>query len=57
MDEAFGSVMSDLHMMVVLGGRERTTAEYASLLGAAGLRITHPIRMVSDFYAIEAVPD
>ena len=57
MDEAFGSVMSDLHMMVVLGGRERTTAEYASLLGAAGLRITHPIRMASDFNAIEAVPD
>ena len=56
MDDAFGSVMSDLHMMVVLGGRERTTAEYAKLLDAAGLRMTQTITMESDFYAIEAVP-
>src|SRR5260370_25616051 len=54
---ALGPVMSDLHMMVALGGRERTTEEYASLLAAAGLRMTRPITMDSDFYAIEAVPD
>lgn len=55
-DSALGTLMSDLHMMVVLGGRERTTAEYASLLAEAGLRMTRPIAMASDFYAIEAVP-
>jgi hypothetical protein len=56
-EDALGTVMSDLHMMVVLGGAERTTAEYASLLAAAGLRLTQPITMDSEFYAIEAVPD
>jgi hypothetical protein len=48
--------MSDLHMMVVLGGRERTTAEYASLLDAAGLHMTRTVLLDSDFYAIEAAP-
>jgi O-methyltransferase domain/Dimerisation domain len=48
------TVMSDLHMMVVLGGRERTTAEYASLLEASGLRITRTVMLDSDFYALEA---
>jgi len=55
-DAALETVMSDLHMMVVLGGRERTTAEYASLMAGAGLRMTHPIEMDSAFYAVEAVP-
>jgi ubiquinone/menaquinone biosynthesis C-methylase UbiE len=50
------TVMSDLHMMVVLGGRERTTDEYASLLEASGLRMTRTVMLDSDFYAIEAAP-
>jgi len=53
---SLATLMGDLHMMVLLGGRERTTAEYASLLESAGLRLTHPITMDSDFYAIEAIP-
>jgi len=36
---AIGMMMSDLNMMVCTGGRERTEAEFASLLGAAGLRL------------------
>lgn len=55
-DDAFATVMGDLHMMVALGGRERTTTEYAALLATAGLRVTRAITMDSDFYAIEAVP-
>ena len=55
-DLALGTVMSDLHMMVLLGGRERTTAEYASLLDAAGLNMTRPVILNSDFYTIEARP-
>jgi hypothetical protein len=55
-DGSLATVMSDVNMMVVLGGRERTTAEYASLLEAAGLRMSRPIAMDSDFYAIEALP-
>jgi hypothetical protein len=34
---------SDLHMLVALGGRERTAGEFVSLLSTAGLR---PIRIV-----------
>jgi orsellinic acid C2-O-methyltransferase len=51
-----GTVMSDLHMMVVLGGRERTTQEYGALLAAAGLTVTREVQMDSDFYAVEARP-
>lgn len=51
---AIGTVMSDLHMMLLLGGRERTTAQYSALLHDAGLRLTRTITLDSDFYAIEA---
>jgi O-methyltransferase len=54
--DAIGTVMSDLHMMVVLGGRERTTPEYAALFQAAGLKLAREVRMESDFYAVEARP-
>jgi len=36
-------VMLDLHMMVMLGGRERTRREYRSLLHAAGFDLTRSI--------------
>lgn len=52
---ALGTVMGDLHMMVLLGGRERTTSEYDALLVAAGLRMTRQIDLESEFYAIEAM--
>ena len=32
-------LMSDLNMLVCTGGRERTEAEFAALLDAAGLRL------------------
>lgn len=54
-DRELGTVMSDLHMMVLLGGRERTTSEYEALLAAAGLRLTQEIALASDFYMLEAV--
>ena len=50
------SVMSDLHMMVLLGGRERTDAEYAALFEAVGLRLTRDIELRSDFHVVEAQP-
>jgi len=43
MNGARAIVMSDLHMMAVLGGRERTLAEYRALFDAAGLRFTRCI--------------
>lgn len=54
-DAALATVMSDLHMMVVLGGRERTPAEYGELLATAGLRMTRHIPFDQEFGAVEAV--
>lgn len=54
-DETLTTVMSDLHMMVVLGGKERTTSEYRDLLAQAGLRMTRLVPTESDFCAVEAV--
>ncbi|HKV86690.1 MAG TPA: methyltransferase [Candidatus Dormibacteraeota bacterium] len=54
-DAALGAVMSDLHMMVVLGGRERTPAEYGELLAESGLRMTRHIPLDPEFGVVEAV--
>ncbi len=48
-EDARGPVMLDLHMLAVLGGAERTRAEYEALLGSAGLdlvRCTKPLGVV-----------
>ncbi len=52
---ALPTVMSDLHMMVVLGGAERTNSEYADLLAGADLRGTRVIPTGTEFYVVEAV--
>jgi ubiquinone/menaquinone biosynthesis C-methylase UbiE len=54
-DDAFTTVMGDVHMMVVLGGKERTADEYRDLLARAGLRMTGEIPIESDITAFEAV--
>jgi hypothetical protein len=54
-DVELSTVMSDLHMMVLLGGRERTTSEYAFLLESAGLRLSGTVAMPSEFYIVEAL--
>ena len=46
----------DLYMLVALGGRERTTEEFRSLLAEAGFRLTEVIDTGSTFYVIEGVP-
>jgi hypothetical protein len=35
-----GTIMSDLNMLLCTGGKERTEAGFAEILGAAGLRLT-----------------
>jgi orsellinic acid C2-O-methyltransferase len=50
------AVMSDLQMMVVLGGRERTTEEYGALLESAGLRMTRTLPIGAGFGVFEAAP-
>jgi hypothetical protein len=38
-EDAIPALLSDINMLVITGGRERTDAEYAELLNAAGLRL------------------
>lgn len=45
----------DVQMLVSTGGKERTDAEYRSLLGAAGFELTRLIPVLTPFYLIEAV--
>jgi len=42
-------------MLVALGGRERTEAEYASLLRKAGFRLTRVVLTKSAASIVEAV--
>ena len=45
----------DLDMMVMTGGRERTEAEFKSLLAASGFELARVIRTPSPVCVIEAV--
>jgi O-methyltransferase domain len=45
--EALAVLYSDLEMLVNVGGRERTTDEYAALLARSGLRLTRTISLGS----------
>lgn len=46
----------DLNMMVMVGGRERTEAEYRDLLARAGFRLTRNLPTESVLQILEAVP-
>ena len=48
--------MLDLVMLTVTGGRERSEAEYAALLAAAGFTLTRVVPTASQASVIEAVP-
>jgi hypothetical protein len=48
-------VESDVQMLVMAGGKERTDAEYRALLNAAGFELTRLILVLTPFYVIEAV--
>lgn len=47
--------MLDMIMLVVPGGRERTTPEYAELLGKAGFRLQRVVPTASPVSVVEAV--
>lgn len=53
-----GMLMSDLNMLVCTGGRERTRAEFAALLDAAGLRLVDvvPVPPPTGYSVLVAVP-
>ena len=49
-------VGTDLNMLVMVGGQERTEAEYRVLLASAGLRVTRVVPTPAGMSVIEAVP-
>ena len=50
------TAFSDLTMLVMAGGQERTTDEYRSLLTAAGFDLTRTVTTGSEVFIIEAAP-
>ena len=50
--------MLDMHMLVMLGGRERTQDEFESLFSAAKLKLNRTLLLpaATGFSLIEAVP-
>ena len=49
-------LLIDLEMLVVVGGKERTHAEWANLLGRAGFRLNRVVHTATPVSIIEAVP-
>jgi len=47
--------MSDLNMLVMTGGQERTAREYGALLARAGFRLTRRLPTGSPYDVLEAV--
>ena len=52
---SFGKLL-DVHMMVLLGGRERTEAEYRRLLAVHGFRLTRVVPTAGEISVVEGVP-
>jgi SAM-dependent methyltransferase len=50
------AVRMDLHVLVLLGGRERTAGEYAGLFDAADLRLTTDVPTPAGVHVLEARP-
>lgn len=48
-------LMSDVNMLVMSGGKERTATEYRALLTAAGFELTKLISVLPPLYIIEGV--
>ncbi|ANE51288.1 methyltransferase [Flavisolibacter tropicus] len=50
------SKMLDIHMLTLLGGRQRTQTEYSTLLGAAGFKLNQVIDTGTGIAILEATP-
>lgn len=49
--------LSDLNMLVLAEGQERTEAEFRVLLGEAGFRLTRVVAMAQTYSVVEAAPE
>lgn len=56
-NEPFFGKWLDLHMLVMLGGRERTASQYAALFRAAGFTLTRTLPTRTGQSIVEATPD
>ena len=54
--DAPATTRMDLHMLVLLGGRERTGTEYRALLAGAGFTLTRVVPTETVVSVLEAVP-
>ena len=54
--DAIPALLSDINMLMITGGRERTDAEYAQLLNAAGLKLGGIAPAAFPYCVIEGVP-
>ena len=54
--QALPTLLSDINMLVLTGGQERTNAEYGALLETAGLRLSAVRPVAFPYGVIEAVP-
>ena len=55
-EEPFFGKWLDLHMLVLLGARERTAAEYGALFHAAGFELARVVATPAGPSVVEAVP-
>ena len=55
-EEPFFGKWLDLHMLVILGARERTAEEYRTLFREAGFELTRVISTYAGPGVVEAVP-
>ena len=55
-EEPFFGKWLDLHMLVLLGARERTAEEYRALLDSAGFELTRVIPTRAGPGIVEALP-
>ena len=55
-NEGFDVKFADLNMLVMPGGRERTTEEFAALFARAGFELVRAVPSASGLSVIEGVP-
>jgi hypothetical protein len=48
--------LTDLHMLIIYGGRERTAAEFGTLLSQSGFKLARVVPTDGGFSVVEAVP-
>ena len=54
-DDPLPALLSDINMLMLTGGQERTNAEYAKLLEAAGLTLGTVQRIASPYGVVEGL--